>query len=122
METVDQIERNGEFFIDGGRGLDMKLGGGVLLRDRESAELDHPSALAEHGAEGFEVRWVSEPDSLGRLVNIDKISSLLGPHKVRDCKDPPKLSRRVGDRKLDLVFTFFDLSWQRASEEEWRRK
>lgn len=64
----------------------------------------------DHGAEGFQVTWVVELNTLRRLVKVKNISSVLGRHKVGNYGHPLGLSRRVGNRSLDYALTFLDLS------------
>lgn len=54
----------------------------VFLCDLESAELAHAPALVDDGADSLDVRSLVEPISLGRLVNAEKILSVLGSDKV----------------------------------------
>lgn len=96
------------------------LGGKNLLRDRESAKLAHLFAFAEHGAEGFDVSWVGAPGSLSRLVNVGNGSAVIGFHKVGDCKDPPRLGKRVGNRDLDYTFLFVDRIAEQVFVKKWR--
>lgn len=110
MKTVDEVERKGKLSIDKQRELDRMLGEEVLLRDREVTELAHPFALVDHGAKSFDVSRVSDPGKLGRLIEVKNISSVLGHHKNRDCKDPLGPSRKVIDKNLDYIFTFAELS------------
>lgn len=95
METVDEIEWNGKNAIDKEGRLHTTLGGGILLRDREAAELAHRPALSDHGADGFGVRRVGEAGSLGSLVIVESIRSVLGLRKFEDRKDPPRLRRKI---------------------------
>lgn len=65
--------------------------------------------------------WIGEPGGLSRLVNVENIGFVFGPHKARDSKDPPGLSRGVGDRNLDFIFTFVERSGQGAFGKAWER-
>lgn len=56
IETVEQLRWNGELAINKGRRLQMTLGEGVFLRDRESGERAHPRTIANHGADIFDLR------------------------------------------------------------------
>lgn len=122
LEALDELKRKGEFVMQKERGLDMKLGGEHLLRNGESAELAHPPVIVDHGAEGSDVSWEGEPGSLGWLVIVENISSVLGSYKARDFKDPLVLRKRVRDRNLDYTLTVGDLSEQRAFVKAWRRE
>lgn len=97
MEFIDQVERNDKLAIDEGRGLGTTLREETLLLDRESAELAHPPAPANYGAEGSYVRWVNEPGNVNSLVSAKNISSVLGVHKASEYKDPPGLCTTGGD-------------------------
>lgn len=120
-ETFDKIEPSCELAIDEVRGFHRTFGRGILLRDRESAEPTHSPALADYGVKGFHVSCVGEPGSLGRLVSVQSVNSVLGAYEVIDCKDPPRPSRGVGDRNLDYIINFVDFNGQRNFVKERRR-
>lgn len=61
IEIADEVERNRDSASDEWRESDTTAGGGILLRDRDSAELAHPPALADHDTESFSVSRVGEP-------------------------------------------------------------
>lgn len=82
METFDQIERNSQAAIEAWKELDTTLGRRTLLCHRKTAEPAHPLALENHGAEGFGVSWIGEPESLGKLSIVKIVSSVLGSHRV----------------------------------------
>lgn len=119
--TVHQVERNSEVAIDEWRSWDTTLGERTLFREREGAELAYSFALAEHGARGFDLSCTAEPLSVGAVGSVRKDSSVLGPDKVGDSEDAPRLSRSVQDRNLDYIITFVDPSGQRAFGKECRR-
>lgn len=79
--------------------LNTSLGEGSFLRNRESAALGHPTALAVYSEEDFNLSWSGEPGCLAGLLSFEKISFVIGSDKVGDCKDTSGLSSRLGDRR-----------------------
>lgn len=122
MKPVDKMEQNSKFAFDECRELDTTLGGGVVLCYRESSKLAHAPALADNDAENLDVSRVGELDSQRWLVNAENFSSVLGPYKLKKCKHQRRLSKRVGDRRLDYIFIIFDRSRQRHSVRECRKR
>lgn len=110
MKTVDTKEWNGEFDFDEERGLHTTLAGVTLLCDQENAELSHALAATNHSAGKSDVRRVSEPSRLGRLVSVKSICSVFDPHKVRNCTDGPGLSKEAEYRDLHYIFIFVYLN------------
>lgn len=101
MDTVDEVGWSCQAAIDECGELDAKLGRENHLRNQESEDLAHPPALRDHGAEVFVVTWVGEHGSLGGLVNVEIISSVLSRPKGGDWEDWPRLSGKIGDKNLD---------------------
>lgn len=62
---------------------------GILLRDRKSANLAHPSLLTDHAAGDIDVSWVFEPGSLERLGSVKNTSSVLSYEKLENVQNRP---------------------------------
>lgn len=68
----------------------------------------------------FGVSRVSRSESSGGWGNVEIESTVLGPPKVGDCEDSPRINRAVGDRNLDYIFTFVDRKGRRTLLEKWK--
>lgn len=73
---VDELQRNGEFFIGVRRLLSAMLGRGTFFHDRESAGLAHSPVHADQDKEDSDVSLVGEPEPPDRFVTAKNFSCI----------------------------------------------
>lgn len=80
----------------------------VPLHHRDWPDIIHLPALGNHGAQYFQIVQLSETSAPSEVVNIDKVSSVLGLYEAGSLEDQRWNDRSGTDGNLDDIRDLVD--------------